>query len=791
MAALAALWAAPLRAADIITCCDEVKHGGWVAFRKVINLPKAPSRATLRIAADSKYVLIVNGDTVVRYGQLKRGPNRTDTYIDSLSLSNLRAGSNVVYALVWYFASGGYSHRSSKVAGLYFDLDADGTHYGSGADWRARLHPAFYIPSGAKPNARLAESNVGYDARQSIDSAATADYNDSQWDKAVVVKRDTSGWGNFVARPIPMFRDFGVSAYVSSHKSGKKIYCYLPYNAQVSPRLEVEASSGKKIGITSDNATQLSFEQMQRYEYTTRKGLQTFEFPGWINGHCIIYDIPSGVTVKSLSYRESGYDCDLAGSLETSDEELNKLWRKSQRTLYLTMRDNFMDCPDRERAQYIGDVANEVAEVPYALSPSAADLIRKCALEFASWQKPTGELFAPIPSTSWTKELPQQSLAFCATGLWDYYMAYGDVDAIMRVLPSVGDYLRMWEMGSDGLAEYREGSWEWGDWGVGCDMYVLNQAWYAAALRTYSRLVALAGDDAERAWADSLYAMIRPAFNNLYWQGDCYRDMVNSAPADDRAQGVAVVSGLAPDSLYYKLVKFLVKKQNASPYMERFVLQSMCEMNAVPQALTRLRTRYKAMAGSVYTTLWERFTLTSGTTANHAWSGAPLVVLSRYVAGIMPTKPGFAEFQVKPQLCDLGYVRTTVPTIHGNITLYADTTAGYTLRLDVPQGTKASVLLPRKFASYSVNGETRKLRPAAADSTYFELPLQAGHYNIIKADSSQINAIKSPRLQRAAAVVDVYRMDGTIALRGAKRDELKGRLPRGIYIVDGKKVMVE
>ncbi|MFR7465122.1 MAG: hypothetical protein ACLUVG_09725 [Phocaeicola vulgatus] len=30
------------------------------------------------------------------------------------------------------------------------------------------------------------------------------------------------------------------------------------------------------------------------------------------------------------------------------------MWEKSQRTLYITMRDTYMDCPDRERAQWWG-----------------------------------------------------------------------------------------------------------------------------------------------------------------------------------------------------------------------------------------------------------------------------------------------------------------------------------------------------------------------------------------------------------------------------------------------------
>lgn len=53
------------------------------------------------------------------------------------------------------------------------------------------------------------------------------------------------------------------------------------------------------------------------------------------------------VEIQWLGYRESGYDTELTGAYESSCDVLNKLVEKSSRTLYVCMRDNFMDCPDR------------------------------------------------------------------------------------------------------------------------------------------------------------------------------------------------------------------------------------------------------------------------------------------------------------------------------------------------------------------------------------------------------------------------------------------------------------
>ncbi len=86
--------------------------------------------------------------------------------------------------------------------------------------------------------------------------------------------------------------------------------------------------------------------------YYTKEGYQEYEFISWINGETMFYSVPAGVTVHELGYRETGYNTEFKASFQCKDEFLNKLWLKSQRTLYITMRDNFMDCPDRERAQW-------------------------------------------------------------------------------------------------------------------------------------------------------------------------------------------------------------------------------------------------------------------------------------------------------------------------------------------------------------------------------------------------------------------------------------------------------
>jgi alpha-L-rhamnosidase len=50
----------------------------WLTFRKKITLDKKPEKAIVRIAADSKYWLRVNGELAVFESGVKRGPTPND-----------------------------------------------------------------------------------------------------------------------------------------------------------------------------------------------------------------------------------------------------------------------------------------------------------------------------------------------------------------------------------------------------------------------------------------------------------------------------------------------------------------------------------------------------------------------------------------------------------------------------------------------------------------------------------------------------------------------------------------
>lgn len=690
---------------------EAVSPGMWLCYRMNLHLNDEPSDVELRIAADSKYWLWVNGELQVREGGLKRGPNPKDTYCDVLrGAQGLCEGDNTVAVLVWYFGKDGFSHRNSPTPGLAFRLSVDGKVLGTDKAWKICRHPAYYLPEGEKPNYRLPESNIGFDAAKDI-AFQQPDYDDSSWSKVRRVSLEEAGWNRLVDRPIPQWKDYGLKTYTRTERQGNQILAYLPYNAQITPYLKVKSVAGRKIDIRTDDYRGGSATNVFA-EYITREGVQEFECRGWMNGHYVIYTIPEGCEVLELKYRETGYDTNFAGSFWCDDPFLTRLWTKSQRTLYITMRDTYMDCPDRERAQWWGDVVNELGEAFYALDEKAHRLTRKGICELMDWQRADSTIFAPVPAGNYKDELPMQMLASVGYyGFWTYYMGTGDKELIEYVFPRVKKYIHVWKTSPDGLVIPRKGGWTWGDWGDNKDMGLLFSLWYSIALDGYAHMARLVDELAEARWADETNDRLRKVFHQKYWTGTYYKSPDYEGQPDDRAQALAVVAGVLPKELYPTIRPFFRQQYHASPYMEKYVLQALCEMGYYQDAMDRMRLRYEAMVDSPLTTLWEGWGIGKegfgGGSYNHAWSGGPLTILSSYVAGVKVVEPGFKVFSICPNLGNLSHVKVTVPLAGGRF-IEADVkkdTERCVLELAVPEGTAGLVDLPDGYTQMRVNGK--------------------------------------------------------------------------------------
>ena len=705
--------------ADDSTCNER---NVWIEFSKDFELKKKVKKAEARIAADSKYWLWINGEMAVFEGGLKRGPNRNDSYYDIIDLAPyLKKGKNDIRLLLWYFGKSGFSHNSSGKSGIIFDAPEIGLT--SDRTWLSQRLDAFQTADKPKPNYRLSEANIRYDARLEGQDRLKPSVEIGRW--------GDQPWGGLVLRPIPQWKDYGIVEVAftetSDDQGNKVLTARLPYNTQMTPVIDVtDAAGGTLIRMETDHIMGGS-EPCIRAEYITKEGRQKYESLGWMNGDelRIIYPAESGIVINSVGYRETGYDCEFEGRFTCSDETINRFWGKAMRTLYVNMRDTYFDCPDRERAQWWGDVTVLIGQSFYQLSPNANALVRKAIHELVDWQRADGTIYSPVPSGTWKNELPAQMLSSVGPyGFWYYYMHTGDKETMEYVYPAVRKYLSVWTLDEDGLTVGRKGGWSWGDWGTNIDLRLLLAAWHYLALQAATDMAELTGNEADIPEYTRIRESIYKAFNT-HWNGYAYRYPSYQGATDDRVQAMAILSGLADEDKHEQIFQLLKTQKHASPYMEKYVLEALVKKGHGDFAIERFKKRFGPMiADSLHTTLfegWEEGGYGGGST-NHAWSGGMLTVIAENICGVRPTVPGWKEFEICPYPV-ISECSITIPSVAGMISSsFKDNEEAFVMNVSIPKGTTATVVVPQQeYSSITIGG-----KPAGR-----QMALKEGEYEIV------------------------------------------------------------
>lgn len=694
-----------------ISCDKRKKVNQWLCFRKTFTIDSSGDAVPVMIAADSKYWLWINGKEAVHEGQLKRGPNPRDSYYDSFDISPyLKKGENQIALLLWYFGKEGFSHHSSGVPALLFQGDVKDSRLFSDRSWKVREHPAFGESAPPYPNFRLAESNIHFDSRLDIPGWHLPGFDDSRWDSASELGvPPVHPWNDLIERPIPLWKVESPRAYENAETFNSlrgtlvnlEITGDLPGNDSICPCFEVDAEAGKKISVYTDNYLG-GGEYNLRLDYITKDGIQEFSSPAYLTGHKVIYQISPGIRILDLSYRVSRYDTELKGNFSGSDPFLNRLYKKALNTMVLNMRDGIQD-PDRERAQWWGDVVILIGMILNSCDSKGVRGVRKAILNLVDWQKPDGVLYSPIPAGNWFQELPAQMLAAIGKyGFWYYFRYTGDIETIAHAYPAVKRYLEIWQIGSTGLVVARRGGWDWGDWGEHIDMPLLINCWFYMALESAVNMAQVLGKNEDASiWRMKMTALAS-SFDKIFLQDGMYRSPEFHGPPDERGQALAVISGLVNEALYPKIADLFKVQFHASPYMEKYVIEALFVMNRPRQALERMKTRYLEMVESQHSTLWESWSVGDQSAAkygggsyNHGWAGGPLTLMVEYIAGIRPEMPGFKRFSVKPQIGLLEEFECSISVADGLFTIKQSTVlGGFSLLVLVPEGSSGVLILP-------------------------------------------------------------------------------------------------
>ncbi len=157
-------------------------------------------------------------------------------------------------------------------------------------------------------------------------------------------------------------------------------------------------------------------------------------------------------------------------------------------------------------------------------------------------------------------------------------------------------------------------------------------------------------------------------------QGGYYTDGIGTNHGSVHANMLPLAFGIVPDEYKQKVAAYLkTRGMGCSVYGAQFLMEAVYNGADEDYALglmtaTHDRSWYNMIkvGSTIAMEAWD-MKYKPNSDWNHAWGAAPANIIPRYLWGIQPTTPGFAEVQIYPQMGTLQNSSITVPTIRGQI----------------------------------------------------------------------------------------------------------------------------
>lgn len=425
---------------------------------------------------------------------------------------------------------------------------------------------------------------------------------------------------------------------------------------------------------------------------------------------------------KSIRLEGIYYPVKYAGSFESSDPLLNRIWLTGAYTAHLAMQDGVWDAPKRDRGRWIGDidVSGRVISTAFGDKFLLEDTLRRLAEA-----TPAGDHVNGIAGYT----------ALWITSLYNLNLHSGDRaflasqhDTILRLLARLDK-----DVAANGLLAASTKGWGFVDWAPGfygqtADTRIGTNLQYLRAYIDAPKLLRELGDTANADRYEAKAKQMADAARAAYlkngtlgttWQLNTLA-VLTGLPSNDDAIWSGVLSHVKQDSPTDPVI---------SPYFNAYLINAMARTGHDREAVDWIREYWGGMLAEGATSFWESYDLrwpktdfhlslqadgTSGyfVSLAHGWSSGPTAWLSENVLGVTPTSPGYDAVEINPHLCGLAWARGTVPTPHGIIKISIDKQKGITL--DLPAGIhQARIPVADAQGALFVNGVERKAEDGA------------------------------------------------------------------------------
>ena len=704
-----------------------------MAFRQRLWLDAPPASVPVRVWADGRYRLWVNG-TRVGEGPPRSHPTRARA--DRWDLApHLRPGVNDLALLVWRDAEAVPWWAPPRTiltrldgGGVILDGWAGEVDLGTGPGWWRR--PVRGVDSGPPPEPTIGRGVEQIDAAASADDWTTAPAGDATgWELAP--EADFLALGDHGLAPSPPTFPFGAlpthtvtppeDRWVDLDPVAPGIW---DAGEVVVGTIEVTLEAGEGpvtlrtsefgdgdigraerqyvlgLDLRPDPARRTVVESLDRY------GLRRVRVEGLGAG-----------TVRRVRIRERVHPVRGGARFACDDELLERVWRVGRRTVSLCSLDAYVDCPTREQRAWVGDM---VVHQRVDLTTNDDWSLARWSTSLCATPRPDGMLPMAVAGDIDHVDLaiiPDWALHW-VHALWQLYRYVGDPEEVAGLAGVAEGILRWFEpyLDADGCLSEVPG-WVLIDWaavrteGVGA---ALNGLW-GRALVEFAEMATWLGDARRARWARERHARLAAGFERLWDpRRGCYVDSWRHGrrrpPVSQHAQAAAIVGRLVPADRLPQLVEVLGDEDRlvhaayartdgpAEPGAElpladylgtvrpepwwdvdtqvvraqpffRYVVHDALALAGAPERIAPGLRDWRWLLDRCPTSLSETFY--AGTTS-HGWSACPTADAMTRILGVTPAEPGFGAVALSPALGHLRWAQGAVPTPAGPVAVRVD-----------------------------------------------------------------------------------------------------------------------
>ena len=411
-----------------------------ILFRKKFHLASTEG-CVIRITADDYYKLYINGRFVTQ------GPApgyNTSYYYNEIPVGQfLTEGENTIAVHTYYqglinrvWVSGDLRHMMALEL-----LQHETPVVVSDTSWKTAPHTAF---SPANIVGYCTAFTENYDSNAPECAFAAPDFDDSAWDLAIPY--DAADY-SFIKQPTEQLDVYFM------HPASIRRYdniVSIDFGREIVGNLSLRAMGRKGDSIVIRSGEELLEDGRVRHvlrcncgygeSWTLSGGLDTlnqFDYKGFryvelhLPEECKIKDEDIYAVVRHYPFREAVPFPLTHERYADKRSLLERIWRLCADTIHYSTQEIYMDCPTREKGQYLGD-ASITAPVHTLLTGDGA-MMKKALYEYARSSFISESLMTVAPA-SYMQEIADYSMQY-PMQLLAYYDLTGDIETLRELEP--------------------------------------------------------------------------------------------------------------------------------------------------------------------------------------------------------------------------------------------------------------------------------------------------------------------------------------------------------------------